>query len=378
MKTTKLLSAIVLLAIVTGCTKQQERFSSHSAPVKIADYLYEIEYSDYVPDNAENYIRTMENITRGGGCTVTRNGNFVGRNYDYFYSEMAEFVIHVPAKPGRYGSVGVATSIFELTPEMAEKDPNGEYFDFLPYLTVDGINDQGLYCNLNMVTKEGTCTTTGTNPGGEPLYLAMPVRYVLDNCATALEACQALEKANIIFSTVMGEFHLFIADKNDTYVVEIKDNKFIYAHPKDNIMTNFYVLTDAFLNKNDYGLLYPDGTERYDYVKEHYEEMTSKDAVSNVMKGIRYSQTYDMATTPFWYSEYYGHFYNGEYISIETPKEFYAEHIKETCEAFQNKTRNYLLGLWITTHTSVYDIAERTLRVYSQEDYDHPYEFKIK
>lgn len=374
----KLLYILPLFVLLACCTKQEERFSLHTNPVKIADYLYEIEYTGYKPDNTERYVNEMINISKGGACTVARSENFVGRNYDYLYSEMAEFIIKVPAAEGRYASIGVASSIFELTAEKAETDPHGQYFDILPYVTVDGLNEKGVYCNLNMVRSEaGDVPTTGTNPGAEPLYLSMAVRFVLDNCSSALEACQEISKRNIVFSEALGEFHFFIADRSETYVIEFQNNKMVYRHPKDDVMTNFLILKDAFIDNNDPGL-HPGGLERYYYARDHKSEFTSKEAVAKIMADLRYSKAYDLSTTPFWYSEYYHHTYKGVEIDINTPKEFYADHLKDECEGYKHKTRNYLETRWFTTHTSVYDLSDLSLRVYAQEDYTKCFEYKLK
>lgn len=374
----KLIIFTCFALIFAGCTRQKEKFSLHTPPVKLTDYLYEITYQCYDPISAEKYVKTMENVSHGGACTVARNGDIIGRNYDYLYSEMAEFVIRVSATENRYASIGVASSVFELTAEKAETDPDGVYFDILPYGTVDGMNEKGLYCSVNMVISENNFATTGTNPNAdESLYYSMAVRYVLDNCATAEEACKSLMNKNIIFSKALGEFHFLIADRNDTYIVEFFDNKLVYSHPKDNVITNFYVLTDQFINNDNPGLE-PCGIERYEYAKEHIADFSSKDGASRVLENLKYSKIYDLTVSPFWYSDYYGEKCNGKVIDINTPKESYADHIKSQCENFKNKTRDYLEDVWITTHTSIYDLSDLTLRVYSQENYDKPIEISLK
>lgn len=367
-----------LLLICSSCSKQENLYSNHTAPVKLAPYLYEITYSDYKPVNTERYVHTLENVSQGGGCTVVRNGNLIGRNFDYFYSEMAEFIIHVPAAPGRYASIGVATSIFELTAERAENDPYGQYFDILPYVTVDGINEKGVFCDVNMVSSEHHYATSGTNPSAsETLYLSMAVRYVLDNCASVAEAREALASKNIAFCKALGEFHFFIADPKETMIVEFFDNKMVCKKPKDEILTNFYVLTDKFMNSNDPGTQ-PTGTERYDYALKHLGEFTSVNAAAAVMEGMKYSKSYDPSTSPFWYSENYGDKYKGKTIDINTPKEEYADYLAKDAKEFKETKRDYARGFWTTTHTSIYDLKNLTLRVYCQENYDNPIEFTLK
>ncbi len=72
-----------------------------TAPKKLADYLYYMEYSDYVPD-----LATGEQVKTGFACSSVRNGNFYGRNLDLDYADVPEFAIKVAAKEGRYASNG--------------------------------------------------------------------------------------------------------------------------------------------------------------------------------------------------------------------------------------------------------------------------------
>ena len=74
-----------------------------TAPKKLADYLYSIEYADYVPD-----LTTGDHVKQGFACSAVRNGNFYGRNLDLDYSNVPEFVIKIAAKEGRYASIGMA------------------------------------------------------------------------------------------------------------------------------------------------------------------------------------------------------------------------------------------------------------------------------
>ena len=43
------------------------------------------------------------------------------------------------------------------------------------------------------------------------------------------------------------------------------------------------------------------------------------------------------------------------------------------------KDRNYFPdNFWITWSTSIYNLQEKTLRLYMQEDYDNHYDFSLK
>jgi len=366
-----------LLLLLASCSSQEETASTHSRPVKLADYLYEISYTDYAPLMSERYGRSMDSYSLGGACTAVRSGEIVARNYDFLYSDIAEFVIRVSAAPGRYASIGVAGPLFELTDKKAESDPNSIYYDILPYLTVDGINEKGVLCEVNMVETESDYTTTGTNPDADvTLYASQVVRYVLDHCPTAAQACDELKKTNIVFNSVLGELHFMIADGIDTYIVEVFDNKLVCRKPKENILTNFYVLTPEFLNEDKVGLK-PVGIERYLIARQRIDECASPEGALALMNDVRYSRIYDLSNTPYFYSEYYGDVYKGKEIDINTPKEDYLDFIRGDIALFSKKRRNYLDDLWITTHTSIYNLPDLSMTIYAQEDFDNPIDIKL-
>ncbi len=92
--------AALLLVLMLAVAAQASPFT---APKKLADYLYYMEFTDYVPD-----LTTGEQVKTGFACSAVRNGNFYGRNLDLDYADVPEFVIKVAAKEGRYASIGIA------------------------------------------------------------------------------------------------------------------------------------------------------------------------------------------------------------------------------------------------------------------------------
>lgn len=363
---------LILIALCAiGCSKENGAYTDHTTPVKLAPYLYEITFNNYNINKATDFFTTLNESLHGGACSAVRNGNFIGRNLDFFYDNTAEFIVHVPAAAGRYGSVGVSSCDFFLSTDIVDSGKRSPYIDLIPYFTVDGVNDQGVYASINMVSTGDLGCTTGTNPGATTLCASMVVRYVLDNFKTAQEACQALEKMNISTVSVMGEFHYLIADATDTYMVEIIDNHLVCSKDAGKIITNYHLLHDGYTP-------HAMGIERFNILKEHYDEGATLEGMSTLMQRVKYSQAYDPATNPVWYSDFNSFVWNGEMISSDTPRNVVDEYIKYEWEQFQHKTRDIKNGLWITVHESVYDISEKTLRVYSQEDYTKYYSAKIQ
>ena len=124
----------LLFVLMLSAVVQAAPFTT---PKKLADYLYYMEYTDYVPD-----LTTGEQVKTGFACSSVRNGNFYGRNLDLDYADVPEFVIKVAAKEGRYASIGMAA---DLTLKSNEVDRISEAeLLALPNMTFDGINEDGI------------------------------------------------------------------------------------------------------------------------------------------------------------------------------------------------------------------------------------------
>ena len=93
----------LLFVLMLSAVVQAAPFTT---PKKLADYLYYMEYTDYVPD-----LATGEQVKTGFACSSVRNGNFYGRNLDLDYADVPEFAIKVAAKEGHYASIGMAADL---------------------------------------------------------------------------------------------------------------------------------------------------------------------------------------------------------------------------------------------------------------------------
>lgn len=364
-----------LAAALASCGKSGDMTPDeptvHSSPVRLAPYLYEMEFSSYGPSATISALEKTDKMAAGAACSIVRNGHLVGRNLDFFYDEMAEFVVRVPSAPGRYASIGVSSCNINLTAEAVDSGKESPFYPMVPYFMVDGINEKGVFAAVNMAPTGDLGLTSGTNPGALVLYPPMVIRYVLDNCASAREACEKLEKANIKTSNTLGEFHYMIADPDETYIVEIIHNRLRWSREAGNIMTNYYLLHEGLTP-------HACGMEREAILNEHYDEGETLDGMSALMQRVKYSLMYDRNTIPYWYSEHYGYDWKGQTVTIDTPHEFYEGMIDRDIETYNKGVRGYLNGIWITTHTSVYDFDARSLRVYCQEDYSKHWEFNME
>ena len=335
---------------------------------------------------------------QGALCTSCRNGNFVGRNFDWGYDDVDECVMHIPAAEGRLASIGVVSWFF---PEDLQK-----LFDvdsFLPELTMDGVNEKGVAINVNVVPGGDNGWTTGTNSNAtRRLCAGFAVRTVLDNATNAAHAVEILESRDI-YSLKPLEFHWMISDATESYVVECVSNALVVlkakeARPK---MSNYYVthspsvgeyqvLTNAELTATEH-TPHAMGIERYANVSNGLEFVDSVEAMYTQMTNVWYKPKYLPGNEKKYWSDL-----NGAPVPGKDGERFaFGDEEKEGYEALRYKAfkqiqANYeevleyeqvygirdtlkndpmlTNGVVHTVHTSIYDIEKRRLCVVVQED----------
>lgn len=369
----KILILILFLALITlgfsGCGKEEEDYR-YLGP--IAPYLHEIEYDDYEFDKD---MLTVSDYTHA--CSAVRNGNFVGRNFDFCFSDVPEFIVHVKAKEGRYASVGVAQTPLFTETALLSNNINKEHLKLIPNMMLDGINEKGVFVCNNIVSNEGVLNT-GTDPTKEDLSVWFITRKILDHAASADEAIEIMKSYNLVGGLRDKEnLHFMIADENKTYIVEIIDNKLDVKEKTGNeqIMTNF-------LCNTDYIQEHPAGIERYDILQANYEKGSTFTGMQELLYMARFSQAYNSDAEPLRVSD------AGLYSYSEIQSGEAAESYREVLEywgyeAFEydytHNIRNNDLSdaWWITVSNSTYDIANRSLKIYVQENYEQCFEFKV-
>ncbi|MDO5448942.1 MAG: carcinine hydrolase/isopenicillin-N N-acyltransferase family protein, partial [Clostridia bacterium] len=293
------LLAIASIVSLTSCSTAITKNASHTDPVKKVDYLYEISYDQYDWNvSKESLIKLPEGNLDGFGCSSVRNGNYYGRNFDFTFNNMSEFVVRSTA--GKYKNIGIAIANVNSTPEEVENGLSVDQYNVLPFSIVDGINEKGVVCNANVVpvndlVADGGSRTTGTNPGKEDYFYQFLCRYILDNAATADEALDLIINSINVTNTIDGhncdyytlnhadyELHYMVADANKTYVIEFVNNEVKYV--EDNVMTNFYLTYGTAPDYTPHAC----GVERYETFKEYYSEGTSVEGMASLMRRCQY------------------------------------------------------------------------------------------
>lgn len=298
-------------------------------------YLFAIDFEDSYPDDAAWYY-AHESYQGGGHCSARRIGNLVERNFDWKFDGMAEVVVRMAAGPGRFASVGVANVGTHLTEDAITSGVHSRYFKCLPGNTVDGVNENGVVAEINVVdTLPVVWKTTGV------IHPLAAVRWVLDNATNAQSAAEYLAD-NICFPDGWNQnYHYMIADKCSTWIVEDGHAVPTTGYAKFPTLTNFRVYSRGAY----------DPTRWYGEGQERFTLLADGEPITNAW----WTAAYNRNTRPIRESDL-----GTNYESIwdrwdSKPKEDHRG------EIVAGQT------WWQTVHTSVYDISNRTLRVAVQE-----------
>ena len=362
-----LISAAALM--LAGCAGKE----FHGEFTKLAPYLYEVSYYDM----DEAVFDLAKPADAKAACSSVRNGAFHGRNLDLFYNEGVEVVVRMAAGKDRFASIAVCGG----NPEFDdEKIANGTDADFkkLPLMSLDGINENGVVVNVNVVPAVDCAIPTGTNPGARRIYLGTAPRYILNHAKSAAHAVELLQGLDLYggFGDTFN-LHLMISDPEETYIVEFIDNKIEYVKGGRECASN--IMTNLYSTKLPEITLHAEGVERYARLSEGYATGCTEEGMTELMKSVKYTQAYELTTEPFWYSEGNGIFPmpDGTVLdrNINTPHEEIIADLASDIEAYQRHERKG--EFWQTVNTSIYNIDELSLLLFVQEDYENSYRFSF-
>lgn len=369
----------------------------------VADNLYEVvcdEYDyDYLLQNGTGNI----DFIYGGACSAIKEGNYLGRNFDFVVGDASEIVVKTPAKKGRYACVGMVGGLLWLTSDFVESGLDEDAKKLIPLMLLDGINEKGLAIEINCVnSRDVGGLTMHTNPGKPQVAQLCVIRYLLDNAASADEAIELMKNIDIVnVRDTMGlienqfEVHFLIADKDKSYVVEfdnsMPDGEKLIVMENETVLTNFY-LHRANVNEDvfsDYAM----GVERYRKLVDNRISVDSVDTMKALMQSIRFSNSnrQDGEYDP-------GENFDNPYTCFSDHPVFgddginyknYKEHIPEILEIMKKddaKMTNVLKDpnlnnpdlLWATSHNTVYDLVNKTMSVSIFERFDKYYDYSAK
>ena len=396
----------MVISCLLGCSSKITAFADNAAPfAKIADHLYE---TTYIADYDWEDTSTLK--LPGFACSAVQNGQYRGRNYDWTYADTDLCIVHTPATENRpHASVSVADMSF-----ITNDDGTYDYVK-IPFVIADGINDAGVCIQVNVLPFGENGELSHTESTEDDLDGICVNRYVLDHADSVEDALALLEEKDIRSALgTIDEFHWMIsgpASKTDstikTVVVEVFPDglhitdKFVDDKP---IMTNFNVSNfDGTADTVGLGF----GYERWQILDENFDQADSVMGTFDLMEKVYFTKLYDLYGERFWYSEYNGSNLSNYYEAKELEEmlgeetyNFYMDNYggvyytsalwdgEKTIHGDVSKTgvlapvveraaekynaQNMEDGsLWITVHTSVYDLENLTLDIQVRESQDH-------
>lgn len=390
------LLAVVALSFSLAAAEQIAKPKELNKLEKVGEFVYTLRVdkintevmNTFAPYNEKawqhkEYINKELDKRLGLGCSGVRNGDFHGRNLDFYMSDTPMIVVWTEKSENRFASVGVA-----MDPELslgllkshaiAKKDEkvfsSAKNIELMPLSITDGVNENGVVVQVNVVPNEDVNNTTGPNKDALELGYSMVPRFVLDHAKSAKHAVELLKERNLVQKPKMFEMHFMISDPKESFIVEIVNDKInVVEGQKAHIMTNYF----ASLEPTPHGI----GYERYDILKKYYAEGSDLKGMTKLMSRVAYSQAYNPDTKPFWYSEHYGlDKASGKDYNLNTPKDdagFRAVLDRNWAQAKAATIVNNPDMIWHTSFTSIYNIKEKSLRLFTHENYNKSWDFKL-
>ena len=237
---------LLLLACVLPCVASH-RGAGESSLTRLdeAGHLYVLDYKeDYKLDDVissgvvpvDSLIAFLskalaggmpapKDIDAGSGCASFRAFSPEGdamfcRNYDYRHDPVAA-VIRTAPKNG-YRSLGIADAGW-LGIKPGGLENASHMAAFLPYATLDGMNEKGVA--ISVMELNGYYTFQ-KNPSKPTVGTSVAIRMILDRAASVDEAISLLEGCNMRSVKEKSDFHFLIADASGkAVVVEYVDNE---------------------------------------------------------------------------------------------------------------------------------------------------------
>ena len=333
-------------------------------------YLYYMDYTkDYYGSEVFDALKNAGMFDTGCSSFFTHNSAgepITCRNYDYPHRVSAEdrsltglnIVLH--CKPeGKYESIAIADAIWcdESNPLLRQGGPDQPGFDpgillVIPYECMDGINEKGLCVSILRVDiKEGD------QPARYPIGSSMLLRFMLDDCADVGEAIKKVDTA-IVTPEGWQSCHIFVTDADGHYAVIESRNGEVTVIESD-VVTNFYL--------------------SYDDIEDYYKNSQLREPA--VMITDEYGQKQ--------YRFGYGHGYH-RFVTIASQLERYRDTASTEYRtvmpesaalvilrsAVQNPDTN-ASGISMTQYSAIYNNAQKTMEVWSFQDYRTSYTFDV-
>ena len=236
----------------------------------------------------------VKNLTYDAGCSVfacpdkTTGHQLMGRNFDFNHLDATtKERIMIPVIAVHTAPAGGKKSVSFVDGQFVGYK-SGFYTDgksdlsmlmALPYLMLDGINEDGFAISVLKLDGKPTCQQA---EGKKTIFTTVAMRMLLDRAGTVKEAIEMLKQYNMsIDKDPKASYHFFMADATGDYAIVEYTNPDLSLNPdkmevltgNDTLrcVTNFYVSptmanTDHGFNKSSHGM------ERYKILRKNLSQ----------------------------------------------------------------------------------------------------------
>ena len=234
------------------------------------------------------------NLTYDAGCSVfacpdkTTGHQLMGRNFDFNHLDATtKERIMIPVIAVHTAPAGGKKSVSFVDGQFVGYK-SGFYTDgksdlsmlmALPYLMLDGINEDGFAISVLKLDGKPTCQQA---EGKKTIFTTVAMRMLLDRAGTVKEAIEMLKQYNMSMDKdPKASYHFFMADATGDYAIVEYTNPDLSLNPdkmevltgNDTLrcVTNFYVSptmanTDHGFNKSSHGM------ERYKILRKNLSQ----------------------------------------------------------------------------------------------------------
>ena len=226
-------------------------------------------------------------LTYDAGCSAfaapdKSTGNFLmGRNFDFNHRDkdanridIPVIVVHTAPQGGKKSVSFVDGNFVNYKKGFYTETGNDlSMLMALPYLLLDGINEEGFA--ISVLKLDGK-PTRQTKSSQKTIFTTVAMRMLLDRASTVKEATAMLKQYNMCMDTDTASYHFFMADATGDYaIVEYTGKDVNINHPqnmevlRDNdtlrCVTNFYV--SPTMLETEFGGYSSHGRDRYNNLR---------------------------------------------------------------------------------------------------------------
>ena len=245
------------------------------------------------------------------------SGDFLmGRNFDFNHwdedsnrIDIPVIVVHTAPKGGKKSVSFVDGKFVEYKKGFYTTKGNDlSMLMALPYLLLDGINEDGFA--ISVLKLDGK-PTRQTNPANKTVFTTVAMRMLLDRASTVKEATSMLKKYNMCMDTDTASYHFFMADATGDYAIVEYTGKDVNIKNPSNMetlwqndtlrcVTNFYV--SPTMRETEFGGYSHHGRKRYNDLRagllKHNYNVTPSQALE-LLKIVAQGPNDDKGSTGF-------------------------------------------------------------------------------